>query len=178
MNDPLLHSVIALGLCALFASSGLHKLNQRARFAAQLAEYRLLPLWLTDSAAVLLVVIECALALLLPWPALRAVTGAVAALLFTIYGLAIAVNLARKRTYIDCGCGDTAILLTPWLLLRNAVLAVGAGLLTLAPTSRELGIMDGVVGAFALIALIVLYQTMDQLLENASALREWNSTHD
>ena len=64
------------------------------------------------------------------------------------------------------------------LLLRNAVLAVGAGLLTLAPTSRELGIMDGVVGAFALIALIVLYQTMDQLLENASALREWNSTHD
>jgi hypothetical protein len=29
-----------------------------------------------------------------------------------------------------------------------------------------------------LIALIVLYQTMDQLLENASALREWNSTHD
>jgi Methylamine utilisation protein MauE len=178
VNDPLLHSVIALGLCLLFASSGLHKLNQRARFAAQLGEYRILPTRLNDGAALLLMTVECGLALLLPWPPLHILTGAVAALLFTIYGLAIAVNLARKRTYIDCGCGDTAILLTPWLLLRNAVLAAAAGLLTLAPTPRDLGVMDGLVGAFALIALIVLYQTMDQLLENASALREWNSTHD
>ncbi|MGA0839292.1 MAG: MauE/DoxX family redox-associated membrane protein [Pseudomonadales bacterium] len=178
MTDPLLHLVIALGLSALFAGSALHKLRQPRRFAAQVDEYRLLPPRLTGVAVWVFVTTECALALSLPWPSIREATGTIAALLLTLYGVAIGANLLRARTYIDCGCGDSAILLTPWLLVRNGVLAAGAALLTVAPTARELGIWDAVTGLLALPALVILYQAMDQLLDNASALREWNTAND
>ena len=45
-----------------------------------------------------------------------------AALLLCLYTGAIAVNLGRGRTAIDCGCGGQATPLSGWLLTRNGLL--------------------------------------------------------
>lgn len=178
MRDPLLHSLIACALAILFASAAVHKIRHAARFQAQLAEYRLLPGALVAAAGWLLAVSEAAIAAALLWPTLRPWAGASAAAVLIAYAAAIGVNLLRGRSYIDCGCGDTAVLLSPWLLLRNAVLAAGAGMLMLPVSDRVLSWADLAIAIVSLPALLVAYRAVEQLLENASILREWRMARD
>ena len=93
------------------------------------------------------------------------------------YGLAIAINLARGRRYIDCGCGDTRQLLSPWLLVRNGLLAGGAILVALPAEARVAGWAEVVVGCVAFVVLVLTYLAAEKLLENASVLREWRESH-
>src|SRR6516164_10283883 len=71
-----------------------------------IANYRLLPRWMSLPAAVLLPPVEMVLALLLlsaqfrSWPALAAIT------LLLLFAGAMAINLTRGRDHIDCGCGE------------------------------------------------------------------------
>jgi hypothetical protein len=178
LRDPLAQFVVALGLALLFAGSATTKARQFARFTAQLAEYRLLPGFGVPAAAAVITLLEAALALTLPWPALQAPAGLAAASLLLTYATAIAINLWRRRDYIDCGCGDTPVLLTPWLIWRNGILAAGAMSLLLPTAARPLGFTDLWLGLLALGVLIMLYQAVEQLLENASVLREWHASHD
>jgi hypothetical protein len=57
-----------------------------------------------------------------PWAA------SLAALLFSLFAIAMAVNLARGRTYIDCGCFQSALRQSiDWrLVARNGGLAAMA----------------------------------------------------
>jgi len=147
MIDPLIQAVLGAALAVLFAAAAAHKLRSGARFAAQLAEYRLLP------------------------------AAIAAAGLLAGYGLAIAINLARGRRYIDCGCGDTRQLLSPWLLVRNGLLAGGAILVALPAEARVAGWAEVVVGCVAFVVLVLTYLAAEKLLENASVLREWRESH-
>jgi hypothetical protein len=72
--------------------------------------------------------LEAAVALGLLVGATRPLAGAAAALLLGVFGMALAVNLARGRTSIDCGCfrSDLRQALSPALLVRNAVLMAAA----------------------------------------------------
>lgn len=178
MNDPLLHVQIALGLTLLFASTAAHKVRHSARFQAQLAEYRLLPAMLVGPVAWLIVLVELGIAFALPWPALRPAAGAAAAAVLVGYGLAISVNLLRGRSYIDCGCGDTPVLLSSWLLLRNGLLAAAAAALMLPIADRTMGWADLAVALISLPVLILVHRAVEQLLENASVLREWRMSRD
>jgi hypothetical protein len=178
MNDPLLHSLVGCALAILFAAAALHKVRQAPRFQAQLAEYRLLPTVLVAPAGWILAVSEAAIALGLLWPDLRPYAGAAAAVLLVAYAGAIAVNLLRGRSYIDCGCGDTPVLLSPWLLARNLVLATGAATLTLTTSDRVLSGADLAIALVSLPALLLAYRAVEQLLENASVLREWRMSRD
>lgn len=178
LRDPLTQTVIALGLALLFAVGAVTKARHFARFSAQLAEYRLVPAVGVPVAAAIVALSEALVALALPWPTLRAPASLTAAALLSTYAAAIAVNLLRRRDYIDCGCGDTPVLLTPWLLLRNGVLAAAALSLALPGTNRAVGAVDLWLGLLALGVLIMLYQAVAQLLENASVLREWHESQD
>lgn len=178
LRDPLTQTVVALGLTLLFAVGAVTKARHFARFSAQLAEYRLVPERVVTLAAAIVTLSEALIALALPWPGLQDAASLTAAGLLLIYAAAIAVNLLRRRDYIDCGCGDTPVLLTPWLLLRNGVLAAAALALTLPATARPVGWADLWLGLLALGVLIMLYQAWAQLLENASVLREWHESRD
>lgn len=173
-----LQTVIALALALLFAAAGLYKLRHRTKFQAQLAEYRLLPPALTPAVSLMLAAIELALALLLLLPAARAVAGYAAATLLIGYAAAIGVNLLRGRSHIDCGCGDRPQLLSEWLLLRNAVLAGGALLTTLSTAPTSFVWSDLIIAVPVFLVICVVYLIAEQLLENASALREWNELTD
>ena len=178
MIDPLIDTVFALGLAALFASTAAHKFREGLRFEAQLSEYRLLPEALTAPAARVLAVMEASLVPALLLPATRDVAAICAGGLLAGYALAIAVNLLRGRDHIDCGCGDAPTLLSPWLLLRNAVLVAMAAVVALPETARATGALDWGLGALGLFALVMLWAVVELLLANASALREWSQARD
>ena len=124
MSDALaLASAWTLAGIFLFAAS--HKARNYLAFRGVLSEYRLLPAALVGIAAPAVVGAEivAALALLAPAGLMPGVPAAsAAALLLCAYTGAIAVNLLRGRTSIDCGCGGEPTPLSGWLLLRNALL--------------------------------------------------------
>jgi hypothetical protein len=154
--DPVLHAVLRACLALLFGFAAAHKLRAPRRFAAQLADYRLLPPDASLPAALALAAAELCVALWLAWPGESRAAGAAAALLLLLYAGAIAINLRRGRTQIDCGCGLSARPLGADLVVRNALLA-GCALATALPLApRALGWVDAgtIAGATAAAALV------------------------
>ncbi|HET6630933.1 MAG TPA: MauE/DoxX family redox-associated membrane protein [Woeseiaceae bacterium] len=174
--DPFYWHLIRWLVAAVFGVALAHKLASFAAFAAVLEDYRLLPSTVVPAAARLVIALEAAVVaglatgFRLPWAAVLAV------LLLAAYGGAIALNLARGRRDIDCGCfgpaagGRKRQHLSGWLLLRNGVLG-GLALLLFLPTgSRELGGLD-LAGITAAVATgFLLYAAADQLMANAPHL--------
>ena len=166
MIDPLITIVIATSLAILFLLAARHKISAPRRFEAQLAAYQLVPDVLLTPVSRVLPYIEVVVALGMLFDITRPYAGLAAATLLAIYGFAMAVNLRRGRSRIDCGCGDTPQPLSTWLVVRNFVLAAGA-ILTLVPiASRELTTLDMF---FALIFVAVCslsYTMMEHLSRN------------
>lgn len=170
MIDPLITIVIATSLAILFLLAARHKLAEPQRFEAQLAAYRLLPDSMLSPIARTLPFVELAVATGMLFTATRPMAGLVAATLLTVYALAMAINIKRGRSKIDCGCGDTPQPLSALLLLRNTILACGA-LLMLAPAmSRSLGVVDMLFAALLVIIFVLSYIMLEHLSRNHSLL--------
>ncbi len=178
MTDPIVHLVLAVALSLLFAHAAWHKWRSGVRFEAQLAEYRLLPNVMVPFAARGLTGIEALVAVALLWPLSRQPAALAAALLFATYAAAIGINLLRGRHHIDCGCGDSPVLLSRWLVGRNLLLMAGALLLTWPAAPRTPVTLDLVFGLFGLCALVLTWLLLEQLLANASVLREWRESRE
>lgn len=178
MMDPVLQQILAFAIALLFGHACWHKWHAGLRFEAQLAEYRLLPNALVPAAARVLMVVELLVALALLLPLTRQPAAVVATCLFAGYALAMAINLARGRHHIDCGCGDTPQLLNPWLVIRNLALVAASVVLALPTSPRAPMTMDLVLGLLSFCALVMVWLTLEQLLTNASTLREWRESRD
>ena len=178
MIDPLINGLLACALALLFGGAALHKLKDAPRFHAQLDAYHLLPSSLVKPAGWLFAGVEAMLALALLWPDPRPYAGAAAVVMLSVYAGAMAINLWRGRTHIDCGCGDSPVLLSPWLLVRNGLLILCAATLILSTSERNLSWADLAMAVVVLPALLLLYRALEQLLENASILREWRMSRD
>lgn len=168
--DPVIDTALRTGLAVLFLVAAVHKLRDPARFRATLAEYHLLPPGLVPVGAIVLVVTEVGLAIALVVPCLRSASLAAAGVL-SIYGGAMAVNLARGRRHIDCGCAGPAARrpISGVLVARNAVLT-SAALGGLLPVSaRPLSWVDAVTVLGATATLAALYAAFDRLLALAPA---------
>jgi len=161
--DPVVALALRASLTLLLAGAALAKLRDLRGFAAAVAGYRLLPGALAGPAAAGFVAVELALAAGL-WLEPRAAALGAAALL-TLYGVAIAVNLARGRRDIDCGCGGPLgrQTLSEALVLRNLGLAGAAlaGSLPVAP--RELAWLDVLTLSAAVGAVAALYAAANVL---------------
>jgi len=176
MTDPMIDPAIDLALRAslalLFAAAASHKARDPRRFRATVAEYRLLPVALVTPAAAVLLGCEIGVAATLVAPGSRATGLLGAAVLLALYGGAIAINLARGRRDLDCGCAGPAVRrpISGWLLARNAVLALVA-LLGLAPAAvRPLVWVDALTILGGTAALAALYAAFDRMLANLPAL--------
>jgi hypothetical protein len=163
--DPVFGWIVRLGLALLFAAAVTHKLRDMPRFIATLQGYRLLPRALAAPAAIVLCAAEGATAATLAVPALDPL-GAIAALgLLCTYGAAVGINLARGRRDIDCGCLGPANrqTLSPWLLVRNGVLALGTATLLAGVGGRELIWLDVFSIACGVAVLALLWHAFHQL---------------
>ena len=146
---------IAIGL--VFLVAGIDKLRHRALLPGVIANYRLLPTPLVAPAALLLPLIELLVAAgLLAGNRPAAPLAAIALLL--VFAGAMAINIRRGRTAIDCGCGHSGLRQSlGWGLVgRNLLFALALGLRLAAGT--ELAMADVVIGVVAGLASFLLMQ--------------------
>jgi hypothetical protein len=183
MIDPLVSLAVSLAFAVLLAAAAWHKLARFDRFVAALGDYRLLPEALCRPVAGTIAAFEAALAvgwLTRAWPV---AAGSATAALLVAYATAMAVNLLRGRVHIGCGCGlggssRGELPLSWWLVVRNVVLALVALVAALPGTGRALVLYDGLTVALVILACVVLYASVSQLVGNASVIGSWSRTRD
>jgi hypothetical protein len=164
---------VALMVCAIFFAllcgmSALHKLRNWREYGEQLRDYQVLPQALAPMAALLLLAAEAVAAFTWLSDATRPFASLLGAVLLAIYGAAMAFNLARGRSSIDCGCGGQGQLIRWALVTRNAVLVI----FSLAPVwmaqsvSRPLQWLDFMTAVAASFVMYGGYIAVNQLLAN------------
>lgn len=170
--DPAISTAFSVSLAAFFAASAAHKARSYSEFAGVVRNYRIGPEALAPLVSPIIVAAEMLIAIGLLIPELRSEAAIGGAGLFLLYGAAIAVNLARGRTDIDCGCSfgghadEGSERLTPILIVRNFVLASPALAASAAAATRELGMLDyAAILLFALTAA-ALYAAFESLRAN------------
>ncbi len=170
--DPVLAALPAVLFAALFLAAAAHKIADRRRFRRVLEEWRVLPPALAPAAARAVPLLELALGLGWAFGLARAPVAVASALLLAAYGALMALNLARGRARIDCGCGlRGGRPLSYGLVARNLALAVCALLPLAGAAGRAPVALDHFTVAACALALAALYGAAGQLLANRAALR-------
>jgi hypothetical protein len=171
--DPAFADLLALALGAIFVTSGLMKLGDVELFESAVANYRLLPKMLEKPLAWTLPLIECACAAGMLSRATREPAALLLILMLIAFSGAIAINLARGRRDIDCGCFGPALRqeLSGWLLARNAVLMLMAAIAAMPASARPIVWIDLVTIGMGALTLIVLYASANVALGNAPKTR-------
>jgi hypothetical protein len=156
-------------LALVFLSAAIGKISHRLAFQGVVANYRLLPEIVVPTFALLLPLVEAAVAgalLFAPpyWPEVSA------GLLLIVFAAAMAINILRGRRHIDCGCFQSALKQTlSWTLVaRNA----GLALLLAIPAVTTQVPPSGVVEALLIgTVFFVLLQSMNILWSVVPAWR-------
>jgi hypothetical protein len=171
--DPAIRWLCALALALIFGASGAMKLRDVELFEGSLANYQLAPMWMEKALAYLFPILECAAALGLLFASTRTIAAFTALALLAIFSGAIAINLARGRVDIDCGCFGPALRqkLSGSLLWRNLFLMAVATIVILPQTGRALGALDIVTIVMGAATLVVLYASANVAIANVPKLR-------
>jgi hypothetical protein len=171
--DPALQLALYGAAALLFLSAAAHKLRDLAGFRSALGAYALLPASALAPAAATLAAAEVAVGTgcLIPFVAPAACLAGAG--LLAVYSGAIALNLARGRRSIDCGCGGPGGRrpLSAGLLARNAALAALLVLAAFPAGARTLVWLDAFTCVSLLIALALFHAALDVALANAARLR-------
>lgn len=166
LHEPLLTWGLRGFLALLFATAAVSKLTSIDEFHGVVRNFRLLPDRAARPVAMVLPVLELAVAAGLMITPLAAPAALVGALLLAGFGAAIAINVMRGRTWIDCGCFRQGMKQRiSWLLVaRNAALTVlAAGVVLLLPGAKAGGVADLLVGLVAGTVLMLLYFSLSIL---------------
>jgi hypothetical protein len=155
---------VCVGL--VFVLAAVQKLQHWRIFAGVLANYRLLPPLLVAPAAILLPPAEILVGLLLLSAQLRPLGALAAIALLVLFAMAMAINLRRGRSEIDCGCGHSFLKQNlAWLLVgRNAGLAalLVPSLLFTSPMAMPTA-LSGVAAGVAFFVLYLLLNVLSAL---------------
>jgi hypothetical protein len=164
---------LRLGLALLFLTAASHKLADRPRFEAAVRGYELLPTHASLFLSWLLPLVETAIAGGLLHPATRRSAAVAASALLLLYTGAIAINLARGRRRIDCGCLSSRAVtpLNAGLVARNLGLVAAACVLLLPVQTRPLVWIDGLTLVTTLLTLSLLWAAGQRLSHTGHALR-------
>lgn len=175
---PILVVIAAGTLVCVFARAAMHKATDLTMFMHTMGGYRLLPAALLMPAALGLLLLEVAVILGLIVPVTRPLAAVIALALLALYAGAIAINLTRGNTHIDCGCGGAGQGLSWYLVARNAVL----GMLCLVAMASLLPVEMTAVGwlsaAAGILSTILLFAGIEKLIDNWSWLQASNRTFE
>jgi uncharacterized membrane protein len=165
MIDPVVHYLLVCLLALVFVQGGAAKLTARDEFQGVVSSYRLLPSAMVPAFAALLPLAELAVGVGVVLPATRHFGAALAFALLMMFALAMAINLARGRTEIDCGCFKSGFrqTISGWLVGRNLLLAAGAALLWLPAGGRATGGFDVFLVVAASLMLFLGYYSIGVL---------------
>ncbi|KXV73862.1 methylamine utilization protein MauE [Acetobacter malorum] len=108
----------------MFLFTGIGKATDSARFASDIAAYRLLPLDAAFPAAYAIIVMETLLGIWLFSGAATLAAGLVSAVLLLVFAAAMGINVVRGRTHLSCGCIPGVDARLSWAsVFRNVALA-------------------------------------------------------
>ncbi len=171
--DPALDLALRGAIAVLFVTAAWHKLKDPVAFWQVLAAYRVLPTWFARPASFFIPIAESATALFLLVLPTSSVPLIAAMSLWILYGLAMAFNLLRGRTQLDCGCGGVGADQTiGWpLVARNGVLVGFTALLLLPVGPRTFIWLDFATALFGVAILVLLYASCEHLLRNSVLLK-------
>jgi uncharacterized membrane protein YphA (DoxX/SURF4 family) len=173
MSITLLATISTLLLSYLFVVGGWQKMSDAHHLGQVISDYQILPTrwspWLARSLP--LIEIGAGLALLIP--ALQIMALAAVTVLLAAYTAAIALNLARGRREIDCGCAGPGQeqTLSGWLLARNLFLITIALLSGPVLHTLQLGWSGWCLALAGTALAALLYHIFNQLIANKSLLR-------
>jgi len=164
-HDLAMILAVAGPVCAglVFATAAAEKLRHRAVLRGVISNYRLLPDFAVAPVAALQAPVELVLGLMLltgvaqPYAPLGAMT------LLLLFAAAMAINIKRGRSHIDCGCGGVSLRqpLRWSLIVRNVLLTVLLLPSLAATDSVALPVLAA--GAGAGIAFFLLYTVANAL---------------
>jgi hypothetical protein len=166
----LLAATAAAFIALVFVRAAWHKLNDFAAFTGFVADYELLPPPLVRPASAALTATEMAVPVAMLVPGGQPVGAVLAAGLLGLYAAAMGVNILRGRTRIECGCGGAPSLLSPLLLVRNAVLA-GIAAVPLAVGGGPLSFGDAAAAVLLGFLLWAFFLLSEQVLANGIRAR-------
>lgn len=175
--DPVVVHALASAAALVFVVGAVQKARDWQSFRNALGAYRLLPDALVTPVALALPAVELVAGLALLAPSFRDAGAVLAAALLAIVTGAVAINLARGRTDIDCGCGgaEGRQRLSWGLVARNAVLLLAVAVSAQQGGTRVLASLDYATLVFASLALYGLYACASQLLANRPRLLGFGS---
>lgn len=172
--DPVLTWIARLVVAVLFAAAGASKLWHQGAFRTAVEAYDLAPRRVVAPLAAGLAVAELAAALLLLWPASRLAGAVLLWSMLLMFSGAIAINIWRGRTGIDCGCWLFGAQPAEqrqrigWLTLaRNGGLAGLILVATQPALDRPLDLLDWVSMPAGALAALALFAIGAQLRANA-----------
>lgn len=159
----LLKAALLAGVAVSFALAAVAKLKAPADFLSAVAAYRLLPEPMLEPAARTLPWLELLAALLLAGslfiPALLPPAAALAGGLLLLFALAMAVNLRRGRTDLDCGCGGRPRPISRGLAAQHLLLAALLAVASTLPLPA-LAAATALVAALAGLAILTLIRAI------------------
>ena len=165
-------SALAAGIVLTFGA--LAKLRDWPAFREAVAAYRLLPDPLVPIVALALPALEALAGAALLVEDLRVAGAYVAIAVVGVATVAVAINVQRGRTNIDCGCGgvEGKQRLSWSLVARNGVLVGALAAATLVPAPEIGNAVAAATLVAATLAFVVLYVTASQLVANRPFLVE------
>ena len=171
--DPAIGDLCALAIAMIFGASGAMKLRDVQLFEDSLANYRLAPRALEKPLAVLFPLLECTGAIAVLVLSTRTIAATTLLALLLTFTAAIAINLARGRRNIDCGCFGPALRqeLSGWLLLRNLFLMFITAIVIMEENPRVLEPLDFATIGCGAATLVVLYASANLAIANARYTR-------
>lgn len=178
MLDPVILMVFTATLTIVTLASAVPKLRDLERFRSTVAGFALLPGFAVTPVARMLPLFETASAVALLSPRAHAAGASALIALFAVFTVALAINVTRGHTDIECGCsgfvtdnaGAGAAHIGWWHVGRAALLvALATG--TLIPQAERAPIWIDYVsaGACTLVAVAAWF-TLDLLLINLPKL--------
>ncbi len=171
--DPAISGLCALSLTLIFGASGIIKLRDIETFEGSVANYQLTPTSMEKPLAYLIPIAECGSAAGLLLTSTRALAASMLLVLLTMFSVAIAINLARGRTNIDCGCFGPALRqeLSGWLLIRNLFLMILTAVVIFPTSGRAIESIDVVTIVLGALTLVTLYASANFAIGNAPKIR-------
>jgi len=165
--DPAVAYLIIVSAALLFLSAAIHKLRDLWRFREVFAAYRLLPAG--RHLAPIVPALELAVAVGLLFENLRTLAVWIGIALLLAYAVAIAINLARGRRDLDCGCAgpNDRRPISAWMVWRNVGMAILLATALLPWSDRALVLTDGVTVGFGTACCALVYLCLDRLLRTS-----------
>lgn len=161
----------SVGVGLVFLTAGWAKARHRPLLEGVIANYRILPRPLVAPAATVLPYAELTIgAALIAGLGVLPALAAIAMLL--IFAAAMAVNVRRGRTHIDCGCGASGLrqpLGWPMVARNIALASLLAPRLLPAPALSPAEVAAAAAGGLALFLCHLLFNALGALSQSSAA---------